>query len=95
MLTAQPVQTHIERAGAGSKSLPWCGTLCTYAHHAASQGLLLYDGEGRITYSRNLDADIALEGIAIARKYGAQTSRGVKGVHQQALTSSMLRAHAR
>jgi hypothetical protein len=34
------------------------------------QGLLLYDGQGRITYSRNLTADIALEGIALARQYG-------------------------
>lgn len=38
---------------------------------SSPQGLLLYDGQGRITYSRNLDTDIALEGIAVARQYGA------------------------
>ena len=39
------------------------------------QGLLLYDGEGRITYSRNLEPDIALEGIALARQYGERQPR--------------------
>ena len=44
----------------------------TQEAHCLLQGLLLYDGEGQITYSRNLDADIAMEGIAIARQYGAR-----------------------
>lgn len=38
------------------------------------QGLLIYDGEGNVIYSRELEEDVALEGIAIAKELGALTS---------------------
>ena len=34
------------------------------------QGLLIYDGEGNVIYSRELEEDVALEGIAIAKELG-------------------------
>lgn len=35
-----------------------------------TQGLLIYDGEGNVIYSRELEEDVALEGIAIAKELG-------------------------
>ena len=37
----------------------------------AVQGLLIYDGEGNIIYSRQLEEAVALAGIAIAKELGA------------------------
>lgn len=39
-------------------------------HFVFMQGLVVTDGAGKILYSRDLDRQIALEGIALARSKG-------------------------
>lgn len=54
--------------------MPSLETQCSWAllkSVGAVQGLLIYDGEGNIIYSRQLEEAVALAGIAIAKELGA------------------------